>query len=62
MPLTEVVQAFVVSGLSRVFPALNDLIESSDHPFAERVRDVKPLVWATDEVIKDAEIQAKNKG
>lgn len=46
--MTEFAQAVIVATLAKILPALGDLIDETDSPFAEKVRNLRPSVWPTD--------------
>lgn len=50
--MTELAQAMIVATLSKILPSLGRMIDETDHPFAVRVRELKPAVWPTDEVLE----------
>lgn len=52
MPMSEFAQAVIVATLAKILPALGEMVDGTDSPFAEKVRNLRPSVWPTDLEIK----------
>lgn len=54
-----VLEDFLIAGLSALIPSLGRLIDESDHPVAQRVRDIRPVEWETERAEREILEQKK---
>lgn len=54
-----VLEEFLIAGLASLIPSLGELIRESDHPVAQRVREIRPAEWETERAEREIAERAK---